>query len=143
MSYLDDFEHSFMQHTLEIIHEYKGNFDATILVNCLLGLLVIPKEKFLEVIPVDPISRFSKWGINPKSIKMTGRETNNNEYPDTIRGIVYSLRNSVAHFRIRPIPATNKVHSFEFTDLDGFHAVIKLEEIRDFVERLADHLDKC
>jgi len=142
MGYLNDFEHSFMQHTLEIIREYKGDFDATILVNCLLGLLVIPKEKFLEAIPLDSISSFSEWGINPDSIKQIGKKTKKNKYPDTLRGFVYSLRNSVAHFRLNPIPATEEVHSFEFTDRDGFRAVIKLEEIRDFVERLADHLDK-
>jgi hypothetical protein len=143
MSYLDDFEHSFMQHTLEIIREYKGDFDATILINCLLGLLVIPKEKFLEAIPFDSRSSFSKWKINPDSIKKIGKKTNKNKHPDTLRGFVYSLRNTIAHFRIKPVPATEEVHSFEFIDLDGFHAVIKLEEIRDFVERLSDHLDKC
>ena len=142
MSYLDDFEHSFMQHTLEILHDYKGHFDATILINCLLGLLVIPKEKFLEAIPLDPLSDLSIWGINPDSIKRTGKKTYKNKNPDTLKGVIYNLRNSVAHFRLKPIPATKEVHSFKFTDLDGFHAVIKLEEMRDFVERLADHLDK-
>jgi len=44
MSYLDNFEHSFMQHTLEILREYEGAYDATILVNCLLGLLVVPRS---------------------------------------------------------------------------------------------------
>lgn len=144
MSYLDDFEHSFMQHTLEIVRDYKGHFDATILINCLLGLLVIPKERFLEAILLDPLSKLSKWGINPDSIKRIGKKTRKNKNPDTLRGFVYDLRNSVAHFRLKPNPATKKVHSFEFTDReeDGFHAVIKLEEMRDFVERLADHLDK-
>lgn len=144
MSYLDDFEHSFMQHTLEIVRNYKGRFDATILINCLLGLLVIPKEKFLEVIPLDPQSKLSKWGIDPNSIKRIGKKTCKNKNPDTLRGFVYDLRNSVAHFRLKPIPPTEEVNSFEFTDRheDGFHAVIKLKEMRDFVERLAVHLDK-
>lgn len=142
MGYLDNFEHSFMQHTLEILRDYKGHFDATILINCLLGLLVIPKEKFLEAIPLDPLSKLSIWGINPDSIKRTGKKKNKNKNPDTLRGVIYNLRNSVVHFRLKPIPATKEVHSFEFTDLDGFHAVIKLEEMQDFVVRLADHLNK-
>jgi len=143
MSYLDDFEHSFMQHTLEIVQDYEGHFDATMLMNCLLGLLVIPKERFLEAIPLDPLSGLSRWGINPDSIKRAGKKTRKNRNPDTLRGIVYDLRNSVAHFRLKPNPSPQQVDSFEFTDRneDGFHAVIKLEEMRDFVERLAIHLD--
>ncbi len=47
-----------MQHTLQILDKYDGEFDATLLVNCLLGLLVVPKEScslypiFLEVVKV-------------------------------------------------------------------------------------------
>jgi len=146
MSYLDDFERSFMQRTLEILQSYKGHFDATMLINCLLGLLVVPKERFLEAIPLDPVRGLSKWGIKPASIKRIGRKTPKNPNPDTLRGIVYNLRNSVAHFRLKPNSQREQVHSFEFTDRDEegphFHAVIKLKEMRDFVERLAAHLDK-
>lgn len=60
MSYLDDFEHSFMRRTLQIIKDYKGKYDATILVNCLLGLLVVPREKFLEALPTEPLSSLEK-----------------------------------------------------------------------------------
>jgi len=68
MSYLNNFEHSFMQHTLDIVRNYKGPYDASILVNCLLGLLIVPKETSLEAIPLDPVSDLQKWGINSKSI---------------------------------------------------------------------------
>ena len=146
MSYLDDFERSFMQRTLQIVQDYRGRFDATILMNCLLGLLVVPKERFLEAIPLDPLRELSKWGIRPASIKRIGRKTPKNPYPDTLRGIVYNLRNSVAHFHLKPNSSRQQVHSFEFTDRDGegphFHAVINLNEMRNFVERLAAHLDK-
>ena len=145
MSYLDDFEHSFMQRTLEILRSYEGHFDATMLINCLLGLLVVPKEQFLEAIPLDPLHGLSKWGIRPASIKRIGRKTPKNPNPDTLRGIVYNLRNSVAHFRLKPNPSPQEVHSFEFTDRDKegphFRAVIKLHEMRNFVERLAAHLE--
>ena len=69
MSYLDEFEHSFMQHTQEILHEYKGQYEATILINCLLGLLVVPKECFPNAIPDEPLSELKKWGIDPNSIE--------------------------------------------------------------------------
>ena len=45
MSYLSDFERSFSDHTLQLVRGYEGPFDATLMVNCLLGLLVVPKDK--------------------------------------------------------------------------------------------------
>lgn len=44
MSYLSDFERSFSEHTLAVVEAYSGEYDATLLINCLLGLLVVPKE---------------------------------------------------------------------------------------------------
>lgn len=142
MSYFDEFEHSFMRHTLQIVQEYKGDYDATILINCLLGLLVVPREKFLEAIPLEPLSNLSEWGIDPDSIIDVGEPRSKNPQPDTIRGLVYNLRNSVAHFRLEPIPRTGEVHSFDFTTDSKFHAVIKLDDMRNFVNKLADYLDR-
>ncbi|MHC4117160.1 MAG: HEPN family nuclease [Planctomycetota bacterium] len=142
MSYLDDFEHSFMQHTLEIVRAYSGPFDASVLINCLLGLLVVPKETSLDAIPLEPLSDLSRWGINPASIQSVGRATRGNPNPDTIRGLVVNLRHSVAHFKLKPVPRTSDVHSFEFSNRDGLKATISLKELRVFVDKLADYLDK-
>ena len=142
MSYLDDFEHSFMQHTLQIVQAYKGPFDASILINCLLGLLVVPKETALSAIPYDPLSDLPKWGINPDSIKSVGNSTRGNQEPNTVCGLLINLRHSVAHFKLKPVPRTSDVHSFEFSNRDGFNATISLKELRVFVEKLADYLDK-
>jgi len=137
MSYLDDFEHSFMQHTLEIVREYKGPYDATLFINCLLGLLVVPRDSFLEAIPEEPLSELKSWGIDPASIQSPGNSADSG----TLRGLVRNLRNAVAHFNLTPIPKTSAVHSFAFTDRNGLRAVIKLNEMRVFVERLAEYLD--
>jgi hypothetical protein len=114
MSYLNDFEHSFMQHTLKLLDDYKGEFDATLLVNCLLGLLVIPKESFSKHIPEDPLSELSRWGISPESILEPGRQTGKNPRPETLRGLVINLRRAVAHFKITPVPPTSDVYAFEY-----------------------------
>ena len=140
MSYLDDFEQSFMQHTLEIVRTYNGPFDASVLINCLLGLLVVPKETSLDAIPLDPFSELSKWGIDPDSIESVGKSKPGNRKPDTIRGLVINLRHSVAHFNLKPVPRTRDVHSFEFSNRDGFKATISLKELRVFVDKLADYL---
>ncbi len=142
MSYLSNFERSFSEHTLNLVQSYKGPLDATLLVNCLLGLLVVPKETVLKAIPEDPLSSLSNWGITPSSIRSPGRPTLKNPNPETLRGLVANLRHSVAHFRIKPIPATEDVHSFEFKNDMGLHAVISIAELREFVMRLSEHLSR-
>lgn len=142
MSYLTDFEHSFVDHTLKVLQSYNGEYDATILVNCLLGLLVVPKESFLKAIPEEPLTQLQRWGIKPSSIKNPGRPTKINPNPDTLRGLVVNLRHAVAHFNIEPIPATSDVHSFRYTNDSGLEAIVSLEEMRAFVRTLAAHLDR-
>jgi len=142
MSYLSDFERSFSHHTLRLVEEYSGEFDATLLVNCLLGLLVVPKETFLMAIPEDPISNLRHWGVNPTGIRSPGRGTKSDPHRATLRSLVTNLRHSVAHFRIKPVPAAGDVHSFEFTNNWGLEAEIPIVELREFVTRLSKHLSE-
>lgn len=130
-----------MKHTLEIVENYQGPFDATILVNCMLGLLVVPKERYIKAIPEQPLTELAQWGIRPESIQNPGRVTDTNPRPETLRGLVKNLRHSVAHFTLKPIPANADVHSFEYRNDSGLHAVISLAEMRVFVKKLATHLD--
>ena len=140
MEYAEEFERDFMKRTLSLVQTYTGPHDATLLLNCLLGLLIVPKETALERIPTEPIASLANWGISPSSISVIAKQTNRNNQPDTLRGVVHSLRNSVAHFRFKPIHKNGTVEAFRFTDLSGFDATIPLEEMRQFVERLAKHL---
>ena len=81
MSYNSDFEQAFIERSLILVQQYKGPFDATILLNCLLGLLVVPKESCLAAIPLVPISELEKWGINPNAIKSFGKSNGQNDDP--------------------------------------------------------------
>ncbi len=142
MSYLDnDFEREFMKHTLELLTRYDGPYDATILVNCLLGLLVVPKETFIDHIPEEPLDQLEKWGIRRESIKDYGRPTKTNPKPDTLRGLVRNLRHAVAHFRIEPLPASGEVMAFKYSNDCGLRAEISLSEMREFTRRLATYLN--
>ena len=56
MEYRDEFERDFMLRTLDIIKDYQGKYDATLVINCLLGLLIVPRETSLYAkIPGDSI----------------------------------------------------------------------------------------
>ena len=141
MSYLSNFERSFSEHTLAVVEAYSGEYDATLLINCLLGLLVVPKETMLNAIPETPLSGLSAWGIEPSSIKTTGQSKGKNDPdPNTLRGLVFNMRHAVAHFRIKPIPSKGEVQAFEFTNDRGLRAEVSLAELRDFVKRLSAHL---
>ena len=140
MEFLDDFENQFMIRTLEIIKEYDGKYDATILVNCLLGLLVVPREKSYERIPNDPIADIYKWGIPIESIISYGKCSCGDAHPKTLRQLVRSLRNSVAHFKLTPINDNGKVAGFLFKDRSGFKAELKLSNLNIFVNKLSEEL---
>ena len=142
MEFSREFEREFMQRTLVLVKDYSGLLDATLLLNCLLGLLIVPKETSIEKIPTDPIEKFKDWGITPDSIKKFSKKTKKNKYPKTLRGIVWSLRNSVAHFRFAPIHTNKLVSGFQFHDLSGFNAKIEINEMKEFVEKLASYLEE-
>lgn len=140
MSFNSDFERAFIQRSLALVQQYSGPYDATLLLNCLLGLLVVPKESCLAAIPDSPTSQLLTWGIDPRAIKSFGRWDSPNNDPNNLRGFVWRLRNAVAHFRFQPVPAQGEVTAFNFKDLSGFEATVRLAELRVFVERLASHI---
>ena len=141
MEFPEEFEREFMKRTLSLVKTYTGPKDATLLLNCLVGLLIVPKETAIDRIPLEPLSSLLKWGITPSSIVAFGVSKGKRPQPDTIRGLVHSLRNSIAHFNITPQQENHQVIAFRFQDANGFDATIKVSEMREFVERLALHLN--
>ena len=140
MEYSQQFTRDFMRRTLDLVKQYKGEHDATLLLNCLLGLLIVPKESFINKIPEDPVSCLPRWGLSVQSIKSFGKQKGQ-DHPHTLRQVVWSLRNSVAHCRFEPVHENGKVTGFSFDDKSGFSATINLIEVRQFVERLAEYLE--
>lgn len=141
MSYLSNFERSFSEHTLEVVDEYAGKYGATLLINCLLGLLVVPKETMLHAIPDTPLTALSEWGIDPNSIRAPGNARGRNDPdPNTLRGLIFNLRHAVAHFNIKPVPSNGEVRAFKFTNERGLVAEVTIAELREFVKRLSAHL---
>jgi hypothetical protein len=144
MEFADQFEQDFMRRTLSLLQNYHGPYDATLLLNCLVGLLIVPRAIAFRRIPDGPISNLRHWGLSPKSIASYGRRRPSDGHdPDTVRGVVQSLRNSIAHFRINPEHESGRVTAFRFRDDNGFDATIPIEEIREFVEMLATFLQKA
>lgn len=141
MEYDADFARSFMGRTLTLANEYQGPLDATLLINCLLGLLIVPKEALLiDKIPSAAFVSIEDWGISPNSIKSFGKCDQGHEHEPNLKQLVRRLRNAVAHFKIDPIHRDGKVTAFTFRDRNGFHADVPLAELKEFVVSLSNHL---
>jgi hypothetical protein len=131
MSYNSDFQRAFVERSLLIIKEYKGPYDATILLNCLLGLVIVPNKLCFNSLPTDPLDEFNdKWDIPYSAIVSSGDYSNSPKYnPDNLpynfRLFVRDLRNAIAHFHFSPIPETGEVEAFKFwSERNGFAAQI-------------------
>lgn len=140
MEYENNFELSFMQRTLDLVNEYNGPNEATLLINCLLGLLILPKESLNNSIPSIDFDNLAEWGIQPSSIKALGSCNYGHGHKPNLKQLLARLRNAVAHFKIEPCHQSGVVLGYSFRDRNGFHAEICLKEIREFSFKLATHL---
>ncbi|HEX3035873.1 MAG TPA: HEPN family nuclease [Thermodesulfobacteriota bacterium] len=129
------FERDFIVRTLRIIQQYEEyvpvsqQFEVTLLINCLLGLLVLPKERCYVDIPDVPINQLEGWGLCADHIK-AGRYHSLNE-------IIRGMRNSVAHIRFRALGNGSEITDIEFSDRSEFKAVIPVNCLKTFVTKLA------
>ena len=92
----------FIERTLELISQYESilhkyifekQFNHTLLINCLLGLIVFPKERAISYLPKEIINKKLKQ-------KMGVDNSNFNSDIKDLRSLVISLRHSIAHFDI-------------------------------------------
>ena len=100
-----NFEPDFIQRTISLIEQYddfikdvefEKQYNYTLIINCFLGLVIMPKEKIIGNIPNKELSNEFKAHL--------GLE--NSEIHDSItdlQKLIHQLRNSVAHFNIEVI----------------------------------------
>lgn len=139
-------EFDFVERTKRIIEQYdsltipeKDKFEVTLLLNCLVGLLILPQQNWYDNLPSEIISQ-KEWGITPEHISFIKRgETKN------IKDISRHLRNSVAHYRFKAFDnSSNKISRIKFEDFEQsgnktFEALIPLANLRQFTNRLSDN----
>ena len=134
----DEIEVDFIERTLELICKYKGNYEVTLLINCCLGLLVLPKEKHLESIPKQKIpTTGSLWGLSRDSVTGVGCEHCGYKLSNVIRRI----RNGICHFHVKTLPdGTGEIGKIEIKDRGNFKAVLSIDEFRELAVSLAIHV---
>lgn len=144
MLYDEEFEKDFMRRTKSILDGYQGQFEATLLINCLLGLLILPKEKLEDCLPDVEFNSLSSWGIQSQSIIKKGKCDHGHQHDPSLKQLMRRLRNAAAHFRVEPIhdEEKRKVKGFKFADSNGFEAVFSLVEIRSLLNKIAEHIGR-
>lgn len=113
--YCTPFEDSFVCRTNSFIHKYHetlNEYEATIILNCLLGMLMLPVEVYSDRLDEE---NFAAEIVDffEKLRKSNRYDSYGNEY--TGAAIIRHLRNSIAHFQVTPVSANKRVTAFEFS----------------------------
>ena len=97
-----DLEYEFIERSIALIEQYEGicpqfsfekQYNHTLLINCLLGLIVMPKERVISYIP--------KKQLTPKVKEEIGLKNSSINYKiKNLKDLIIRLRHSVAHFDI-------------------------------------------
>jgi len=95
-----DFEQDFIMRTMMLIQQYYDEivpkksfyeqFNYTLLINCLFGLIVMPKERAMSAIPTTRLTAEFK-------AKMGIQQSNLPDSATTLRELIVKMRHSVAH----------------------------------------------
>lgn len=161
----------FILRTLDIIDQYEEiareklepehQYEVTLLMNCLLGLLIYPQQlashkeyqsRFNRWLTDDKLVDIGhEWGIEPKLVqcaghRVKGRGDNREDIPIaieqlTLRNMIRQMRNTAAHARFSVNDANGQIESITFEDDSrehGFAITIPIANLERFVRKLAE-----
>jgi hypothetical protein len=141
-----NFEREFIERTLEILDQYDKyvapnvtqakRFEVTLLINSLLGLLLLPRQRLLPSIPNCQLSSLgSDWGIKPGFVTDWGKNSD-----ESLMDFIRHLRNGAAHIRLAAFGNGEAIVELHFEDTNGFRAKLPIANLRMFVTKLAETL---
>lgn len=134
--------HDFVDRTMKLISQYESvlhrypfeeQYNYTLLLNCLLGIIVMPKEQFFSHIPNRRITDELKKEMGLEKSVINKKVT-------TLRELVINLRNSIAHFDFEIISNNDNllIDSIIFKDYGNEIADFKSTELLPFLRYYAD-----
>jgi hypothetical protein len=129
-------EKEFVNQTLHILQNYEGPYGVTLLLNCLLGLIVLPQERYFGHTEDNRLG-IKELGIDDEDIKSWG---DIREDGKTGAQLLRCMRNSIAHIQIKSISENGEIASLSFADKSGFKVVLSLEKIKTMVYKLAEYI---
>jgi hypothetical protein len=140
-------EIDFIERTLNLISQYEAilhnyeftqQYNYTLLINCLMGIIVMPKERIYSRIPNErlTIKLKNEMGLFESTVDSKIKST---------RDLIKGLRNAIAHFSIEIISKDDNelIDLIRFNDTDeygkveGVVAEFKAEELLPFIRYYA------
>lgn len=144
MGNYSDFETDFIERTLALIDQYNNmiegkpfpeQYNYTLTLNCLLGLIVMPRERAVSYLPSDCLTPELKAEIGLNESQLPGEEMN-------LRELIHKMRNSVAHFcvQVESISDARLVDQIIFKETHGAgraYAIFSAPELLPFLKYYA------
>lgn len=138
-------EYDFIERTKTIIEQYASikdskKYEVTLLMNCFIGLLILPQQHWYDKLP-DIIISEKEWGISADDISFIKIS----EKKD-IKNISRHLRNSISHYRFTAFKDdSNNISQIRFEDNnkhDGktFEATLSVSSIKKFIFHFSELL---
>ena len=130
-------EFDFISRTKKLLEEYQRQYEVTMLVNCCIGLLVLPKEKHLNSIPDLSFDENKNiWGLSKSSISVDCEQCGYK-----LRDVIRRIRNGICHFNISSIPNESKeIEKLEIKDRGRFRVTLTVEQLRELSISIANHI---
>lgn len=139
-----DINIDFIKRTVDIINDYDGQYEVTLLLNCCTGLLVLPKEVHNNLIPnlEIPVTG-SIWGLKRSYLSFGSQ---GDDY--TLSYIIRRLRNGICHFKVQTLPdGSGNISTLIINDFNGsrsstdtFKAELPISALKELVNALACHV---
>lgn len=121
----------------EIDIEETQAFEVTQLVNSMLGLIILPQQRYFDSIPETPLSELRDW---PKPLL----EGDKPEDLHTLKDLMRYIRNSIAHFNIEFLSSDDqRINGIKIWNLNrqgkkNWTALISLYDLRDISEKFIE-----
>ena len=119
----------------------KEKYDSTLLLNCCVGLLVLPQQLWFDLLTQEPLVT-GNWGVKDSDISLLGR---NNRKDKTVQNLAYHLRNSISHIRFQAFSdSNNDIDRIIFKDyidsskrIQTLEAAISIDCLQTFLNKLS------
>jgi hypothetical protein len=145
MSYINHFHIEHVIRTLDNLANYKGEYEFTMLINSLSGLLILPVEYIKErkAGEITPLSDISNIRLN--RFRLSFLDSINDEYyfnlknPElTFRKFLFLIRNSFSHMNIQEINNHQSFTGIKIWNKNGnnektFEMIFTYKELKDFI----------
>ena len=138
-----DFKTDFVKRTIKIWEKLsqETEYEVTLLINCLFGLIVIPTENNKIFNDDEKSKEYKKYFIGQlKQYASSWQKDKNNGQ------LVRCMKNALSHLYIDTEPENGKIKYVKFKDRDGknateFHTEIKftVDNLKIFARKIADY----